>query len=211
MHTLDHPGIARVLGSGDANGHPYIVMELVDGATLDAHVKMRKPTREDRLALFAQMCDAMQHAHERGVVHRDLKPTNIMVRRGGGVAILDFGVARAARAASAKTGHTQQGDFLGTPLYMSPEQAMGQSLEADGRADVYSLGVILFELIAGAPPYELKGLGLPAAVRTILTQPPRSLGAAEPLDAVCARALAKKPGDRYQSAAELAAAIRNLA
>jgi serine/threonine protein kinase len=210
MQSLDHPGIARVLDAGEANGQVYIAMELVDGATLDAHVKKHAPPRARRLELFAQICDAVHHAHERGVIHRDLKPGNIMVRRGGGVAILDFGVARVRDAArtGSTTGHTQQGDFLGTPLYMSPEQAIGRPDEVDARADVYSLGIILFELVAGAPPYELKGLPLPAAVRTILLQPPRRLGEGDPLDPICARALGKKPHERFASAAELAAAVR---
>ena len=205
MERLDHPGIARVLASGDAMSRPYIVMEQIDGVTLDAYVAQRQPELPERLELFARVCDAVEHAHRCGVVHRDLKPTNIMVRDDGDVTIVDFGVARAGGA----SGRTLVGDYLGTPLYMSPEQAKGRAAEADPRADVYSLGVILFELVAGEPPYELRGLSLPAAMRTILTAAPKRLPHPQ-LDAWCARALAKEPVDRVGSAAELAAGVRSM-
>ncbi len=203
MEKLDHPNIARVLAAGDARSRPYIVMQQIDGVTLDAHVAAHDPPLRDRLTLFAAACDAIEHAHRCGVVHRDLKPANIMVQRDGEVSIVDFGVARAAES----SGRTQAGDVLGTPMYMSPEQALGRSSEVDARSDVYSLGVILFELIAGRPPYELRGLSFAMAVRTIVQTPPGKLD--DPaLDALCARALAKAAGDRIASAAELAASVR---
>ena len=204
MKTLDHPNIARVLASGDARSRPYIVMEQIDGLTLDAYVAANAPSLADRLSLFSSVCDAVEHAHRSGVVHRDLKPANIMVRPGGDVMIVDFGVARA----ESSRGRTQIGDVLGTPLYMSPAQAMGRTAEVDARTDVYSLGVILFELVAGVPPYELRGLSLPIAVRTICTAPPGKLVDAR-LDALCARALAKAPAERMRSAAELATGVRS--
>lgn len=203
MEKLDHPNIARVLAAGDTRSRPYIVMEQIDGVTLAAFVAQRAPDLPERLALFVQICDTLEHAHQCGVIHRDLKPANIMVRRDGTVSIVDFGVARAP----ASRGRTQIGDLLGTPLYMSPEQALGRASEVDARSDIYSLGVILFELVAGRPPYALEGLSLPLAVRAIATTPPAHLDDPK-LDAVCARALAKAPKDRFASAAELAAAVR---
>jgi serine/threonine protein kinase len=206
MMKLHHPGIARVLASGEANGNPYFVMEEIDGLTLDAHVAKHAPPLETKLALAAELCDAMHYAHGAGVIHRDLKPANVMVTRDGAVKVLDFGVARIAASA----GKTRQGDYLGTPLYMSPEQAMGRSETVDARADVYALGVMLFELVAGTPPYEIRGLSLPAAVRTIMTQPPRALGHSLALDGIVAKALAKSPAERHASAADLAADIRAI-
>jgi serine/threonine-protein kinase len=203
MQRLEHPGIARVLATGEMDGHPYFVMELVDGKTLDRF----KGSLRDKLELFALVCDAIHHAHEHGVVHRDLKPANIMTRRGGGVAILDFGVARIAET----SGKTRAGDVLGTPLYMSPEQALGRVDEVDARTDVYALGVVLFELIAGVPPYDIRGLPLPAAVRTIVLQSPRALGIDPAIDGICASALAKSREHRFRSAAALGEAVRNYA
>jgi serine/threonine protein kinase len=203
MEQLDHPGIARVLATGDARSRPYIVMEHIKGVTLDAYVAMMTPTLAEKLTLFAAICDAVEHAHRCGVVHRDLKPKNVMVREDGEVAILDFGIARTDHSA----GLTRDGDLLGTPLYMCPEQAMGKAIAVDARSDVYSLGVILFELISGGPPYDLRGKPLAVAMKTILTEPPKPL--ADPaLDALCRGALAKQSAERTASAAALAAGVR---
>lgn len=206
MKRLEHPAIARVLEAGESGGRPYIVMEHVDGVTLDAFVKARAPSLRERLELVAAVCDGVQYAHENGVVHRDLKPTNIMVRRAGGIAILDFGVARTAGST-----RTQHGDVVGTLTYMAPEQAAGRAADVDERTDIYALGVVLFELVAGRAPHDLAGVPLVAAIQTITTRlaPPLACGS-DALDAVCAAALAKAKADRPSSAAELARQIRDV-
>jgi len=205
MSSLDHPGIVRVLGTGEANGHPFFVMDRIVGLTLDVHTRRHATPVHERLALFAAACDAVHYAHGMGVIHRDLKPANIMVRTDGTVVVLDFGVARATTF----SGATRPGDYLGTPLYMSPEQAMARPDEVDARTDVYSLGVTLFELIANKPPFDLVGLSFPASIRTILQQPPPPLGHDAALDAIVARTLAKQRADRHPSAAALAGDLRD--
>ena len=206
MMGLDHPGIARVYASGEANGHPYIAMEMIEGLTLDAYVRQKQPSLAQKLELFAQICDAVHYAHEKGIIHRDLKPSNIMVRASGGIAIFDFGVARADGS-----NRTQQGDFLGTLMYMSPEQATGRTKEIDARTDMYALGVILFELVKGSMPYDLSGMHTAQAVRTIVGTPPRQLGSPDrELDAICGQALSKQKMHRQASAAEFARQIRGV-
>ncbi len=214
MARLDHPGIARVLEAGEAGGHPFLVMERVDGVTLDRYVEPLPLER--RLALFASLCDAVHHAHVKGVIHRDLKPQNVMVKADDHVVVLDFGVARldddtTVLAANA----TRAGDLLGTPVYMSPEQAMARPDEVDARSDVYTLGVILYELISDALPYEVRGLPLPAVTCVIVEDPPiplvkRDRAFAGDLDAITQHALAKEPAGRYSSVAALADDVRRF-
>src|ERR1700733_9707543 len=160
MARLDHPGIARVLEAGDADGHPFLVMEHVDGTTLDLFAQ--PIALAARLALFAAICDAVQHAHVKGVIHRDLKPSNVMVRDGDRIVVLDFGVARLAADDGSTPGATRAGELVGTPIYMSPEQAQLRADQVDARSDVYTLGVMLYELACGELPYDVKGMPLPA-------------------------------------------------
>lgn len=213
MARLDHPSIARVLEAGEADGHPFLVMEHVDGETLDAFAKDISLAR--KLRLFVQLCDAVHHAHLKGVIHRDLKPSNVMVRDGERVVVLDFGVARLAADDGSTPGATRAGELIGTPLYMSPEQARLRADEVDARSDVYTLGVILYELACGELPYAVRGLPLPAVTVVITEDPPVPLGKRDPalrgdLEAITGKTLAKEPEERYQSVAALADDVRRM-
>ncbi|HEY0193240.1 MAG TPA: WD40 repeat domain-containing serine/threonine-protein kinase [Kofleriaceae bacterium] len=211
MARLDHPGIARVLQAGEADGHPFLVMEHVDGVTLDQYVAALPRAR--RLQLFAALCDAVHHAHVKGVIHRDLKPSNVMVRPGDRVVVLDFGVARMFGDDGSASGTTSAGELIGTPLYMSPEQARLRPNEVDARSDVYTLGVMLYELACGELPYDIRGVPLPGVALAIVEDEPIPLAKRDPslggdLEAVVMKALRKDPTERYQSAAALGDDVR---
>src|SRR5262249_51029755 len=150
LGRLHHPGIAQIYEAGVAeDGQPYFALELIRGATLDEYVRRHALDPAARLGLLGRVCDAVQHAHEHGVVHRDLKPGNILVDEAGQPKVLDFGVARATDAdLLTSTGHTRTGQLVGTLSYMSPEQVTADPAAVDQRSDVYALAVILFELLA---------------------------------------------------------------
>ncbi len=177
LALLDHAHIARVLDAGTArNGRPYFVMEYVKGLPITEYCDRKKLNIEDRLKLFIPICEAVQHAHQKGIIHRDLKPSNILVAQEGGKPIpkiIDFGVSKAlSQSLTDRTLLTEQGQFIGTPEYMSPEQADPMSQDIDTRSDIYSLGVVLYELLAGALPFDsdsLRGGGLDA-MRLLLTE-----------------------------------------
>jgi len=164
LALMSHPGIAAVYDAGATDtGRPYFVMELVDGAPLTAYCDERRLELRERVALFRQVCLAVEHAHQRGVVHRDLKPSNVLVAHGAQgpqPKVIDFGIAKATGARlTDSTQLTEQRQLLGTPDYMAPEQALAGPQELDARADVYSLGVLLYELLSGARPFDLAALG----------------------------------------------------
>lgn len=220
LARLTHPNIASIYEAGRTeDGRHFFTMELVAGRTFSAFVRERlggaQPTSSqlrERLQLFATVCRAVNYAHQRGVIHRDLKPSNLLVTDAGDVKILDFGLARITDPDLAGASMaTEAGAIFGTLPYMSPEQARGDTRDIDVRTDVYSLGVVLYELLAGRPPYDTSSVSIVQALQTICETPPRSLrGAGEmvaidvDLQTLTAKALEKQPDRRYQSAGELA-------
>jgi serine/threonine protein kinase len=182
LALMDHPNIAKVHDGGATDtGRPYFVMELVRGIRITDYCDQNQLGLEERLKLFMQVCHAVQHAHQKGIIHRDLKPSNILVTLHDGVPVpkvIDFGIAKATQQElTEKTLFTQFHQFIGTPSYMSPEQAELSGLDIDTRSDIYSLGVLLYELLAGKPPFdgqELLKAGLDEMRRTLReVEPPR--------------------------------------
>ncbi len=182
LALMDHPNIAKVLDAGTTEqGRPYFVMELVRGIRITDYCDQANLTTHDRLVLFIKVCQAIQHAHQKGIIHRDIKPSNILVTLHDGVAVpkvIDFGIAKATEGRlTDATVYTQLHQFIGTPAYMSPEQAEMSGLDIDTRSDIYSLGVLLYELLAGSTPFDPKALmasGIDGMRKTIREkEPPR--------------------------------------
>jgi len=242
LALMSHPNIAQVYDAGTTtDGRPYFVMEFIQGVPVTQYCDTNRLTTDERLELFTQICDGVQHAHHKGVIHRDIKPSNVLVKIQDSKPvpqIIDFGVAKAiAQRLTEQSVFTAIGEFIGTPEYMSPEQAEMTELDIDTRTDVYSLGVVLYELLAGAPPFdgtELRRVGFSEMRRRIREdEPPRpsvrlsGLGEesttaakkrrSEPstlvkqlhgdLDWITMKALEKDRTRRYNSPGELAADI----
>ncbi|HEV8454222.1 MAG TPA: serine/threonine-protein kinase [Gemmatimonadales bacterium] len=242
LALMSHTGVAKVFDAGlTPNGRPYFVMEHVAGLPITDYCDKRRLNLRERLGLFVQTCEAIHHAHQKGIIHRDVKPSNILVAEQDGrplAKVIDFGVAKAiSQRLTARTLFTQQGVMVGTPEYMSPEQAGVTALDVDERADVYSLGVVLYELLMGARPFALREMGEAGALEMLHVireaDPPTPERRLSALDAkaeeiawrrqtdvrslsralrgelawITMRTLEKQPARRYASVSELAADV----
>lgn len=202
---LQHRNVVTIHELGEVEGTPYIVMELLGGRDLDALLKSGVPlTMVQKLEIAAQLCEGLAYAHEQGIVHRDIKPGNVRVLEDGTVKILDFGIAKFAQSSV-----TQTGSVMGTPSYMAPEQIMGQPV--DGRSDLFSAGVLLYELLAGTKPFQ--GDSPTAVVYQIMNGEPVPLenyvkGVPEAINQIVMRSLQKDPAQRYQKAKEMASDLQ---
>ncbi len=199
-----HPNIVRVHSAGEAGGNLYLVMDLAAGGDLHNRLRHGPLPPLEAAAVVAALARGLAHTHAHGVLHRDLKPANVLFDDVGTPMLVDFGLARVAGESSSLT---RTGDVLGTPAYMGPEQATGLRGEVDERSDVYGLGAILYHCLTGRQPFA--GTSTIEVLSYVLTEnpkPPRSIvkGVPKDLEGVCLRALAKAPGDRQQSAQELA-------
>ena len=220
LGMLKHHGIAQIYDAGVAESggrsRPYFAMELVKGRPIGEYAADARLSVTERLELFTRVCDAVQHAHHKGVIHRDLKPGNILVEEGGQPKVLDFGVARATdHDLQAVTLQTDVGQLVGTLPYMSPEQISGDPSELDTRSDVYTLGIVLFELLAGRLPHDVRAKAVTEAIRIVSEErPPRVSAivreASGDLDTIVSKALDRDKTRRYQSAGDLADDIRRF-
>jgi WD40 repeat protein/serine/threonine protein kinase len=203
LALMDHPNIAKVLDAGATDtGRPFFVMELVRGVPITEYCDQNNLSPQQRLELFIPVCKAIQHAHQKGIIHRDIKPSNILVTLHDGVPVpkvIDFGIAKAIdQPLTEKTLFTRFEQFMGTPAYMSPEQAEMSGLDIDTRSDIYALGVLLYELLTGKPPFDPDTLvksGIEAIRKTIReVEPPRPSTRLSTLAAADLTAIAKKRG-----------------
>jgi len=209
---LEHPNITRVYESGSLESSGYYAMEFVDGVPLDEYAQVHALVQDDILRVMGEVCGAVQYAHQNGVIHRDLKPRNILVDDEGKPHVLDFGLAKALDEERAASILSMEGDVLGTPAFMAPEQARGDIRQTDTRTDVYSLGVILFNLLTGEFPHDVSG-NTYDVIRRVGGEEPRRPREFLPtidrdVEAILLKALAREPDRRYTTAGALADDIR---
>ena len=222
LARLHHPGIAQIFEAGahdepDGLCTPFFAMELIDNArTITAHAEAGALSMRERLSTFATVCDAVHHGHQLGIIHRDLKPGNILVGADGRAKVIDFGVARSTDPGQTRiTYQADIGQLLGTLNYMSPEQCTGDAGSLDIRTDVYSLGVILYELLCGALPHDVSKVPITEALRIVQRDAPMRPSARNPalrgdLEAIILKAIDKDRDRRYPTASEFAADIRRF-
>jgi len=218
MEKLNHPNIAQIYDSRVDAGLGYCAIELIDGAPLQKYIKDHKISKAELLEIVAQICDGLQHAHENGIVHRDVKPSNIMMTQQGTPKLVDFGLGRnlfrcdTEREAS----QTMEGYVVGTPMYMAPEQARGENDRLDGRADVYAVGIILYVGLVRRHPHDMNRKDRSAAINEVAYGDARRPSEVKPgfdpdLEKILMKAIARDPDDRYATAAELAKDLRSFA
>lgn len=213
---LQHPNIVQIYAIAEHAGEPYLALEYLPGGSLAQRMGDRPQPAREAAALIETLARAVHHAHRQGIVHRDLKPANVLFSADGVPKLVDFGLAKrldGGREGSVAGASTHQGDILGTPNYMAPEQASGDSAQAGPAADVYSLGVLLYEMLTGRIPFQgPDALETLLMIRTLDPVPPRRLRPDLPrdLDTICLKCLQKEPHKRYESAGELADDLRRF-
>ena len=218
LARLRHPALVALRSAGTLDGGcAYLVMDFIDGQDIRKHCREQHFPAHRRMEMLVSIAEALEVAHGHGIIHRDLKPGNILVERNGGARLIDFGAARVLDGdLNTRQEHTLTGQIIGTLSYLSPEQASGNSRHADHRSDLYQLGVVAYELLAGTLPYEMDGHTSAEMLRSIIAEPARALDstgavkAGHPAVAFFERALAKSPEQRFGSAAEMADAMRAL-
>lgn len=218
MEKLHHPNIAQVFDSRIDRSMGYCAMEFIDGSPLQKYLKEHTVKKREMFDIVVQLCHGLQHAHENGVIHRDVKPSNIMMTKSGQPKLVDFGLGRNLFRADSdyETSQTMEGYVIGTPMFMAPEQARGENQKLDGRADIYAIGIILYLALVRRHPHEVRSDSRSETINEVAHGVARRPSEVKPdfdpdLERILMRALAHTPADRYQQAADLAADLESYA